>query len=374
MPDPDARVTSSRVQAIDWLRGLVIALMTVDHAGTFFDAGHMHGDNGRSWVPGSPLPTGEFLTRWVSHLCAPTFVLLAGVSLALSHEKRRGQPGQTRFIITRGLLIAALDPTWMSLGFAGFSRVICQVLYAIGLAMVCMAGLRRLSSRALLVAAAAIQVFGELATRWQPTVEPLHSLWAYLFVGGSTFGRAGCSYPLVPWLSIMMFGWVLGRWLVTQRDQRARIRTLAAIGVASLAVFAAVRGVDGYGNWNLHRDSLDALQWLHVNKYPPSITFTTLELGLALIMLAAMIAVEHVRAARRAFAPFALFGSTAFFYYLLHVHLLHGAQLVLGLDPNTHGLAITWIAAGVTLLLLAWPCMRYRRYKAAHPNGWARYL
>src|SRR5689334_20019290 len=116
-----------RIRSIDWLRGLVVMLMTVDHAGGIFDDAHLHGDNGARWVPGSPLPAGEFLTRWVTHLCAPSFVLLAGASLALSAERRRSAPGQDRFIVTRGLLIAALDPIWMSLGFASYRVVVLQV-------------------------------------------------------------------------------------------------------------------------------------------------------------------------------------------------------------------------------------------------------
>src|SRR4051812_40476959 len=108
------RGSSTRIRAVDWLRGLVIMLMTVDHAGVL-DASHMHGDSFRMWKVGAALPAGEFLTRWITHLCAPTFVLLAGVSLALSTEKRRNDPSHTRFIVKRGLLIAALDPLWMSL-------------------------------------------------------------------------------------------------------------------------------------------------------------------------------------------------------------------------------------------------------------------
>jgi uncharacterized membrane protein len=142
----------------------------------------------------------------------------------------------------------------------------------------------------------------------------------------------------------------------------------------SLAVFAVVRGIDGYGNWGLHRDSLDLLQWLHVNKYPPSLTFTTLELGLALLALAALVALDDPAAPRRALVPLAGLGATAFFYYLLHIHLLHVAQLALGLDRTEHGLALTWIVAAAELAVLAWPCWLYRRYKRAHPDGWTRYL
>ncbi len=363
-----------RIRAIDWLRGLVIALMTVDHAGTVFDAAHLHGDNGAKWVVGAALPAGEFLTRWVTHLCAPVFVLLAGASLALSSEKRRDAPGQTRFIITRGLLIAALDPLWMSLGFAKYDRFVFQVLYAIGLSLVCMAGLRRLSSRALLTFAFAIQLFGELSDRWRPVAQPWHALWGFLFAGGPVFERTVCAYPLVPWLSIMMFGWVLGRWLLEPRTQGESARALAWLGAGLLVVFGVVRGIDGYGNWNLHRDSLDVLQWLHVAKYPPSLAYTSLELGLGFLLLSLFLWLDEPARPRPALAPLALFGGTAFFYYVLHVHLLAGVQQLLGLDRHVDGLAKTWIAAGLTLAALAGPCWFYRRYKRAHPIGWTRYL
>ena len=349
-------------------------LMTVDHSGSIYDAAHLHGDNGARWVPSSPLPAGEFLTRWVTHLCAPTFILLAGASLALSAERRKGQPGHTRFIVTRGLLIAALDPLWMSWGFAGYQRIVFQVLYAIGLSMVCMAALRKLPTWALGLGALAIQLFGELSSLWQPAEQPWRALWAFLFVGGAPFGNWVCPYPLIPWLSMMMFGWVLGRWLLQPRASATRAGWLALLGVALLAVFAAVRGVDGYGNWGLHRDSLDFLQWLHVAKYPPSLSYTCLELGLALLLLAGFVAIDAPARPRKVLDPLALFGATAFFYYLLHVHLLALGQLAFKLDRNTDGLAKTWLGAALVIALLAAPCWFYRRYKAAHPDGWTRYV
>jgi len=363
-----------RIRAIDWLRGLVIMLMTVDHAGNVFDSAHLHGDSAARWVPGTLLPTGEFLTRWVTHLCAPTFVLLAGASLALSTEKRRGRPGQTRFIVTRGLLIAALDPLWMSLGFSGYKMVVFQVLYAIGLSMVCMAFLRRLPSTVLLLLALGIQLAGELTARWQPVGEPWHALWAFAFVGRAVFPSGVCAYPLVPWLSMMMLGWVLGRWLLRPQTPTVRAGWLAAAGVMLLGIFVVVRGLDGYGNWNLHRDSQAVLQWLHVAKYPPSLSYTCLELGLGLVLLAGFFVVDHEGRPRHLLAPVSLFGATAFFYYLLHVHLMAGVQRLIQLDRDHQGLAKTWIGAGLTLAVLAAPCWLYRRYKAAHPDGWTRYL
>ncbi len=350
-------------------------LMTADHAGSKLDAAHMHGDSARGWVAGTPLPAGEFLTRWVTHLCAPTFVLLAGVSLALSVDKRAGQAGQTRFLVTRGLLIAALDPAWMSLAFGRYQHFLLAVLYAIGISMVCMARLRRLPSPVLLAGALVIQGAGELASRWSPTAQPWLALWRLVLVGGApTDGRVVCAYPLLPWLSIMMLGWVLGRALLVPATSAARARGLALTGALLLGLFAALRGVDGYGNWDLHRDSLAPLQWLHVSKYPPSITFTCLELGLALSLLSLFMAQDDPSRPRRGLQVLSLLGSSALFYYVLHVHLLAAAQALLGLDPRTHGLSKTWLGASLTLALLLWPCAWYRRYKSAHPDGWARFI
>jgi uncharacterized membrane protein len=363
-----------RLRAIDWVRGLVMVLMTVDHAGSVFDAAHLHGDSARGWVPGSPLPAGEFLTRWITHLCAPTFVLLAGASLALSSEKRKGERGQTRFIVTRGLFILALDPLWMSLAFARYRVWVFQVLYAIGGSMVLMAGLRRLPTRALLAAAVAVQALGELSVRCTPTGEPWRTLWTFLFVGGMGAGHMVCAYPLVPWLSMMLLGWVLGRWLVARPERGLQARTYVLLGMGLLAAFAVVRGIDRYGNWNLHRDSLSPLQWLHVAKYPPSLAYTCLELGLAFLGLAGFTAIDDPSRPRRALAPLGLLGATAFFYYVLHVHVLALAEALLGLDTHTEGLAKTWTAAAAVLAVLYVPCMWYRRYKAAHPDGWARYI
>lgn len=366
---------AGRIRAIDWLRGLVMVLMTIDHAGASWDAHHMHGDAAWSWHPGSPLPAGEFLTRWITHICAPAFVLLAGASLALSSEKRRGEPGQTAFIVKRGLLIAVLDPIWMSLGFTMYRLVIFQVLYAIGISLVCMAFLRKLSSSVLLTIAIAIQLFGELTERVHFGSPILSGLWSFLFVGGPPFRPAVVAYPLIPWLSIMIAGWVLGRWLLAtrQRSYRDRARTLAAIGVALLVVFAIVRGVDGYGNWGLHRDSMAPLQWLHVAKYPPSLSYSALELGLTFLLLAFFFVLDEKRE-RPWLEPLGVLGATAFFYYLLHAHLVNGAALLSHEDRNAHGLLKTYAAAAVVLCFLYPFCVRYRRYKAAHPDSWTRYI
>ena len=122
---------SSRVVALDWMRGLVMVLMTVDHASDMFNAGRFVTDASFLYKPGTPLPTIQFLVRWMTHLCAPTFVFLAGTSLALSSEKRlkAGESAASidRSILIRGLMIAALDPLWMSWAFTP-GNILLQVL------------------------------------------------------------------------------------------------------------------------------------------------------------------------------------------------------------------------------------------------------
>jgi uncharacterized membrane protein len=353
-----------------------MVVMTIDHAGAIYDSHHMHGDNAATWVVGSPLPAREFLTRWITHLCAPVFVLLAGTSLALSCEKRRGEPGQTAFLVKRGLLIAALDPLWMSLGFAQYHRMVLQVLYAIGLSMVLMAWLRKLPTWALAVAALAIASLGELSTKAVPAGEPWRALWQLLWTGGWVVqDGVVCAYPVLPWLSMMIGGWVLGRWILadSSRSPPSRALTLLVLGALSLGLYALVRAIDGYGNWGLHRDAAGVLQWLHVAKYPPSLSYTALELGIGFVLLAGFFHLDDGRE-RPWLAPLALLGSTAFFYYLLHVHLLLLADTVLRLDPARYGLTKTYVGAAAVILALYPLCFRYRRYKAAHPDGWTRYV
>jgi uncharacterized membrane protein len=146
---PVSRPVAERHLAVDWLRGLVMVLMTVDHASGEFNAGRLFTDATIFYKPGTALPVAQFLVRWMTHLCAPTFVFLAGFVLLGSVERRRrageSEWSTTRFIVTRGLFIAALDPIWMRIVFPTPGGTwILQVLYAIGMSMVALAFLRRL--------------------------------------------------------------------------------------------------------------------------------------------------------------------------------------------------------------------------------------
>jgi uncharacterized membrane protein len=352
-----------------------MVLMTSDHASGAFNAGHLMTDSVRSYSPGTVLPAGQFFARWVTHLCAPTFVFLAGTALALSVGRRQkaGEVGWgiDRFLISRGLFIAALDPLWMSWMWVP-GKILFQVMYAIGMSMVAMSGLRRLPSRVLLVTSLAVIVFHEaLGALVLSMTGPTPPVVVALLLTGGRLSWGIAAYPLLPWLAMMMLGWAFGTY-VAGADRTRVERTLWTWGAAALGVFAVVRGLNGYGNMRLLRDDASIVQWLHVSKYPPSLSFTTLELGIMAVCLAGLFRVSR-NGAPAWTKPLLVYGQTALFFYILHAHLLHYGAVALG-RLETGGLVETYVATGVALAVLMPLCVAYGRYKRVHPNGIARYV
>jgi uncharacterized membrane protein len=376
---------AQRFDAIDLLRGLVIALMTVDHASGAFNAGRFMQDSAAFWTPGSPLPTQQFLLRWITHLCAPTFVFLAGTSVALSSRSRlaRGQSERSidAALLKRGAFIALVDPLWMSLAFLGYSGVIFQVMYALGVSMMLMAALRKLSARALLTAALAFSLLGELCIGlgvWASGGERPWLPVALLLSGGQfalPFPHVKVwiiAYPILPWLTLMVFGYLFGLRLLDESRRPTVVRQLLLVAAALLAIFVAVRGANGYGNLRLLREGPELLQWLHVSKYPPSLSYVTLELGLAALLLALLVRVTR-NVLARVLSPLRTLGQASLFFYLLHAHLLGATAMSLGMHKQG-GIRETLIASLATLILLYPCCVFYVRYKQAHPDGLARYV
>jgi uncharacterized membrane protein len=377
-PQAQATAQSSRIAAIDWMRGFVMVLMIVDHASMAFDASHLDEDS--AMYPGSAaqaLPGAEFFTRWMTHICAPTFVFLAGVALALSIERRVAKGASPASIddslIARGAIIGLLDLTVVSLGSG---KLNLGVLLAIGTSMILMAGLRRLPTVLLLVMALGWMALGEVVSGWfwQPPGSA-HPLAAFLVANASLPGLA-IKYPIVPWLVIMVLGWVFGRHMVQFDSGKTRIApatVLVVAGVCALAIFVALRlSPAGYGDMFLPRSSSAWQQWLHVSKYPPSLTYYSLELGLLALGLWVMMKLEPVIGVRQN-GPFLVFGQTALFFYIAHRLVLEVPATYFGLR-DTGDLTTTYVVAAAMLVWLYPACRWYRSFKAAHPTSFLRYL
>lgn len=390
-----------RLVAIDWMRGIVMVLMAVDHASDALNAGRLAGDS--AWFGAAADPTtAQFLTRWISHLCAPTFVFLAGTAIALSFEKRLAQGAGgwalDAHLAVRGLLLILFE-AWMSLAFG---IALFQVLYAIGLALICMTVLRRLPTYLLvggavfwiaggefvqdrlgLVPPSASGGFASLAsglifvptvlqtglTTWLSTHEPFQSL----LYKGPVFVIA---YPLLGWLPTMMLGWAFGRVLLGRRKQGEGppVRLLATTGAALLVLFAIARGLQGYGDMHYPRVEGPWWQWLHVSKYPPSLTFLALEGGLMALLLAWLFRHQDRLLAAGPNHPLLVFGQTALFFYLLHIHLMVAISHGIWGSEKQGGLPATYFGAFAILVVLYPACRWFRGYKARHPDGWARYI
>jgi uncharacterized membrane protein len=368
---------SHRIAALDWMRGLVMVLMVLDHVSMAYDAQHLDKDSAMyADAATMPLPGGAFLTRWVTHLCAPTFVFLAGTALALSVERRVAKGARAweidKGILTRGAIIALLDPTVISLGSG---RLTLQVLFAIGLAMMCMAALRRLPTWALLGLGLGWIVFGEFPTDWVWDPPGSASPLAALTLANYGSETMIIKYPLFPWLAMMVLGWVLGRHRLRFAAGSSRISTrtvLVIAGLTGLVVFAVVRALPGYGDMFLERTDNSWQQWLHVSKYPPSLAYSALELGLLCLGLAGLMTLEPLIGVREN-GVLLVFGQCAMFFYLVHRLVLEVPATYFGLR-GAGDIGTTYAVSAVLLALLYPACRWFRSLKSAHPNSFLKFI
>jgi len=356
-------------------------------------------DSYHSWffhTPGSVFSPAVFIPRFIGLICAPIFVFVAGTALAISVERRRAAGALEREIdrslLIRGLVLIAIEFTW-------WFPLFIQILYAIGLGLICMILLRRLSNRLLLGLSLAFMGGGELLYRGSLLLSGLNpeSLKLALQEGGplgwhilampfispgviAKFGQVPLivMYPLLPWLAVMVCGWVFGRYLVVHGRGRPRgacvERVLLVWGALGLLVFAIVRGLNGFGNMMLYREDFSWFQWLNVSKYPPSLTFYALEMGLMALLLWVFFKRQYaLKRPANPYNPLVVFGQTAFFFYLIHLHLFFLAMAPWGLLGKM-SMGGAYLASLVNLAILYPLCLWYRRFKATHPKSWCRYI
>jgi len=388
----DATGSFPRLAALDWMRGFAMVLMAVDHASQTWNAGRLAADSAYllnpatgapAWIPGSDLELAQFLTRWVTHLCAPTFLFLSGTSLAMSLAKRRAE-GATegaldRHLFVRAVVIAGFEGLLTLLADQGV--LILQVLYAISASMLAMIVLRRLPTGALLALGLAWLAGSELvlfALYPPPSAEA--PLLARLFLIPGFSAPVFVLYPMTHWLAMMLLGWAFGRHLLERRRSGAAapLRTeqiLLFSGLSSLLVSLFLRRANVYGNMGLLRDDASFAQWLHMSKYPPALAYSLAELGLmALFLLLFMRWERRMQGAPRRLNPLLVFGQTALFFYIVHFIVLGGSALALTGGLMRRGLVEAWIAAAATLVLLYPICLAYRALKRRHPNSVLQYV
>lgn len=399
-----------RLVEIDMLRGLVIVIMALDHVRDYFHAGSA------SYNPLDPAQTTPLLyaTRWITHLCAPTFVFLAGVSAFLQAAKGKTGAALSGFLLTRGLWLVVLELTVISFGwsFAFPYPPFLQVIWAIGWSMIALSALVLLPRTAVLAIGLAIVCGHNLL---DPITAQQFGAWANLWIllhdggpvlaSGQPIGLA--AYPVLPWIGVMAVGYGAGP--IFLEPASSRDRKLIMIGLGMIALFLVLRVFNLYGNpaadnnfggpfggvssWR-DQGNVGAMimAFLDVQKYPPSLMYVLATLGISMLLLVAL---------RRLHGPPAkvllVFGAVPFFFYVAHIYLVHAlaiaANAAMGRDVSTFfgfmmnvftapenfagaGFTLPWVYVAwvVAVALLYLPCAYWAGLKKRRRDWWLSYL
>lgn len=391
--------TSRRVDSIDILRGLVMVIMAIDHSRDYFTN-----------VRFDPLALDRtsaalFLTRWITHFCAPVFVFLAGTGSYLSMARGKSKAEISRFLATRGFWLVVLevfviDSAWLfnlELNNNG-----AGVIWAIGWSMIALAVLVWLPLW-IIVTFGVVMI--ALHNALDPVV-PAHLgqadwLWVILHEGGGVAFSRGflyVNYPLVPWIGVMAIGYGFGA-RIQRTKEPLRARLFARAGAILTIDFLILRAINIYGDpdrWSQQTSTLFTIfSFVNAHKYPPSLIYLLMTLGPALLMLA-LIEVLWRRGNRRALQPLLVFGRVPLFYYLLHIPLLHAIAVAIqaarggdtawmfGTPPEPsvftppaaygYGLPMVYLIWAIVVLLLYVPCRWFAALKEKRRDRWLSYL
>jgi uncharacterized membrane protein len=309
-------IKPARLIAIDMLRGFVIALMALDHTRDFFGPTPFSPEDLSATTP------AWFWTRWITHLCATVFVLLAGSS-AFLRGQGSGTADLSRYLFTRGLMLVALEVTWITFSWQlGFNVLILQVMWALGVGMMVL-------SLLIWLPRPAIALIGALLIIPHNALDAVHStsaLWQawhqggfVRFPAGSPLAGIAIMYPLMPWVGLIAAGYALGPVFLWERSRRTRF-LLASAAVLMLA-FVALRWFNLYGDpdpWSAQGRGMmfDLMSFVRVHKYPPSLLYLCITAAIGLLLLVLFERMPQNRLLM-------LFGRHPLLFYVIHIALIH---------------------------------------------------
>ena len=388
-----AKVKSTRIQSIDILRGVVMVIMALDHVRDFFHYGSFYSDP-TNLDTTTPI---LFFTRFITHYCAPVFIFLAGTS-AFLYGSNKTKPQLFKFLLTRGIWLIILEITVNNILWKfdlTYSRLILQVIWAIGFSMISLSFLIFLP-RKLLLALGLIIVFGHntlddiVFNDTSPTSVIWYALHQVNMIPYAEGKVIGFFYPVLPWIGVMTLGYCLGTLYVRGFSSKIRKKWLLTLGGSALIFFFVLRGLNIYGDlvpWTVQDTTTKTiLSFFKVSKYPPSLSYLLVTLGPALLFL---YGIENVK--NRMIDFFLVFGRVPLFYYFLHILLIHLLAIVgilifggdwtimiLTKEVFTSGvlanygysLPIVYLIWGLVIALLYFPSKKYMIYKANNKDKW----
>lgn len=394
-------VKSRRIESIDLLRGTIMIIMALDHVRDYFHAYSYLNDP----TDLQHTSTTIFLTRWITHFCAPVFMLLAGISACL-YGAKNGRKALSGFLFTRGLWLVVVELFIITLAWTfnpHYSAFILQVIWAFGISMMTLALLIHLP-RTVLLCIGIILVAGHNALDNVHVAEdsPWSFLWSVLHqpnFSGFPFGssRIILGYPVLPYIGIITLGYCLGSLYTPDTAPDTRKRLLLNMGIGAILLFIVLRWINVYGDaapWSVQKDFLfTVLSFINVSKYPPSLLYILMTLGPALLFLA-----YAERPLNRVTSKVTIFGRVPMFFYLLHIPLIHGlgvlASWLSGHSPADMVNLTTWVTANaqlrgygfslpvvylvwIAVMLMLYPVsLRFSQYKQANQGQkkWLSYF
>lgn len=388
-----------RIESIDIVRGLAMVIMALDHTRDYF---HISAniDDPLNLATTTPL---LYFTRWITHFCAPIFVFLSGTSIYLQ-SLRKTKKELSSFLIRRGLWLIFAEFFIISLAWT-FDPMYhvhpMQVIWAIGISMVIL-GLVILAGLPykLILALGLIIVFGHNLLDIPESAPGFKAgFWWDLFHSGNfkLYSYAPnhyvmMVYPFVAWTGVMMLGYCAGIFFSAKYTEEKRRNILKVLGLGLILLFVVVRYINVYGDpvtWSIQKTGFyTILSFLNVHKYPPSLMYLCITIGPALLLLSFMEKIKN------AFTNImVVFGRTAFFYYIIHLYLIHLLAVVaffirgnhtvqdaINSMPNLpflfvipgegYGLAIVYAVWAAVIILLYPLCRWYDKYKTSHKEKW----
>lgn len=332
-----------RLDSIDFLRGLVMIIMLLDHTREY-----VHADAFR-FNPTDLTKTNVllFLTRWVTHFCAPTFVFLAGTSVYLQLVRGKSHHALAKFLVTRGLWLILLEFTLVRFSIlfnVDYSFLgLAEVIWVIGVSMIILAGLIYLPIRVVAILGIAmvalhnllngIQVPPSVAMAGTPAPNALQKLWLILHQPGfvplfENGPKLFVAYPLIPWVGVMAAGYALG--VVYMWESERRKRFLFRLGLVLTVFFVLLRATNLYGDpqvWKTQTSvTFTILSFVNVTKYPVSLLFLLMTLGPALLILAWADGTRKDNIVTRTLITF---GRVPLFYFILQMFVAHALSVLL---------------------------------------------
>jgi uncharacterized membrane protein len=383
-------LTKPRIQSIDLLKGLVMVIMALDHVRDYFHYSAFFFDATDPEQTTWPI----FITRFITHFCAPAFSFLAGTS-AFMIGKRKSPAELSSFLFKRGLWLVFVEIIIINFAWKfdlNFTHIGLQTIWSLGISMIVLAGLIYLPKKVILAFSIVI-IFGH------NLLDNIHFdgsyLWAILHERQKFEFTEGhiviFAYSLLPWIAVMSLGYCFGSLYDSSFDVKKRKRILNNLGIGSLVLFFILIAFNTYGDplqWTNYGDvSKTLMSIFNISKYPPSLLYLLVTLGGTLLFLA-----NAEKLKGKVVDFFCVFGRVPFFYYILHIYLIHlmaviaaeftgfGWEIMVSMPTMIFRIEalrgygfnlITVYVVWIIVILLLYPlCKKFDNYKQSHKEKW----